>query len=252
MAKMRFPSLWCSWIRGVLSSARSSVLVNGAPHSSSNVEKEGGAVNGIQIPNGGPMISHLLYADDAIILGLKINLSKSNLYGIRVDLAEVKDKARAVGCNAENLPFKYLGLMVGANMNHINNWKPVYDIFEARLSFWKANLLSIGGRITLVKSILECLPNYYFSLYKAPTKVLKDLEALIKRFLWGGGSGEAKKMHWVAWDRVSISKEEGGLGLSKLKHINIALLSKWGWQFKTERNNLWKKVVEGLHSRKSK
>ncbi|KAJ0876698.1 putative reverse transcriptase zinc-binding domain-containing protein [Helianthus annuus] len=54
-------------------------------------------------------------------------------------------------------------------------------------------------------------------------------------------------MHWVNWDRVALPKAKGGLGLSKLLLINISLLSKWGWRFKTESNALWKRVVEAFH-----
>lgn len=35
-------------------------------------------------------------------------------------------------------------------MNHIKRWKYVKDIFDARLSSWKANSLSYGGRISLI------------------------------------------------------------------------------------------------------
>ncbi|KAJ0560183.1 hypothetical protein HanRHA438_Chr06g0263371 [Helianthus annuus] len=152
-----------------------------------------------------------------------------------------------VGCLAGETPFKYLALMVGANMNLINNWKPMFDVFETRLSSWKANTLSMGGRIVLVKSVLESLPNYYFSLYRAPSKVIKDLEKLIRRFLWGGNS-ENCKMHWVLRDRVTIPKEDGGIGICKLKRINTTLLTKWVWRFKSENDQLWRKVVEAIHT----
>ncbi|KAJ0927058.1 hypothetical protein HanRHA438_Chr04g0178391 [Helianthus annuus] len=39
----------------------------------------------------------------------------------------------------------------------------------------------------------------------------------------------------------------GGLGLHSLKDNN-ALLSKWGWRFKTKRDNLWVGVINALHS----
>ncbi|XP_021974560.1 uncharacterized mitochondrial protein AtMg01250-like [Helianthus annuus] len=167
MREMGFPDLWCRWILGVSGSARSSILVNGAPTFEFQCGKgirqgdplspflflivmeafscllvkavTGGMLQGIQMPNGGLLISHLLYADDAIILGersdanilnvvrilrvfymcsgLKINLCKSKLYGLGMDMDEVKNKAMVVGCKAESTPFKYLGLMVGANMN---------------------------------------------------------------------------------------------------------------------------------------
>ncbi|PWA39897.1 RNA-directed DNA polymerase, eukaryota [Artemisia annua] len=134
----------------------------------------------------------------------------------------------------------------GANMNRISNWKPVFDVFESRLTKWKADCLSIGGRVTLIKYVLESLPVYFFSLYKAPCKVIKDLESFISRFLWGG-SKEVHKIHWVAWDRVCYPKKCGGLGLCKLKFINTVLLAKWGWRFKKERGSLWCEVVEACH-----
>ncbi|PWA71177.1 RNA-directed DNA polymerase, eukaryota [Artemisia annua] len=195
------------------------------------VAREVGLFNGIALPRGGPSISHLFYADDAIILGewdhdgiinvvrvlrcfhicsgLKINISKSNMFGIGVNLAEVEEEAISLGCKASTVPFKYLGLVVGANMNRVCNWKPVYDVFEARLSKWKASCLSIGGRMVLINSMLESLPCYYFSIYRAPCKVINVL---------------------------------------KLNVSNTALLSKWGWRFKAEKNSLWSKVIKALHN----
>ncbi|MFS7918324.1 hypothetical protein Hanom_Chr03g00199661 [Helianthus anomalus] len=70
-------------------------------------------------------------------------------------------------------------MLVGANMNHINNWLPVNEVFQSRLAVWKSRFLSIGGRVTLIKSILESLPLYYFSIYKAPKKVIVDLENIM-------------------------------------------------------------------------
>ncbi|KAJ0909222.1 putative RNA-directed DNA polymerase [Helianthus annuus] len=282
---------------GVLKSANSSVLVNGLPTFTFRCEKgmrqgdplspflflvvmealssmisdaKGAEViKGIPILNNGSVMSHLLYADDAIVMGewsraelfnivrilrvfylcsgLKINLEKSNLYGIGVGLEETRELANVMGCKPDCLPFKYLGLKVGANMNRISNWQPVLEIFRARLSKWKSHLLSIGGRVVLIKSVLESLPTYYFSLYKAPKKIISDLESMIKRFLWGG-SMEERKMHWVAWDSVSHHIKDGGLGLNKLELVNTSLLTKWGWRFKSEGNNLWKKVIGALHS----
>ncbi|KAJ0667015.1 putative RNA-directed DNA polymerase [Helianthus annuus] len=299
-SNMGFGERWCKWIWGVLSSARASVLVNGAPtfefkwekgmrqgdplspflfvavmEGLSNIldrAKEVGVFSGVALPEDGPSISHLFFADDALIVGewdsegalnvvrllrsfhacsgLKINLGKSNLYGIGVDNGEVGVVADAVGCKQDSLPFKYLGLKVGANMNRVNNWKTVYDIFESRLALWKSALLSMGGRTTLIRSVLQSLPCYYFSLYRAPVKVIKDLEGMIRKFLWGGSSA-GNKTHWVSWDLVASPKDKGGLGLNKLSNINKAMLFKWAWRYKTEKGRLWVKVVDSFHSKGS-
>ncbi|XP_022004091.1 uncharacterized protein LOC110901585 [Helianthus annuus] len=148
-----------------------------------------GLLKGVTLPNDGPNVSHLFYADDAIIMGewskenilnvvrilkcfyacsgLHINFVKSNLFGLGLNMGEVDVMAEVVGCRAAALPFKYLGLTIGANMNLISNWRPVFDIFEKRLALWKASFLYIGGRVTLIRSVLESLPTYFF-LYIGP------------------------------------------------------------------------------------
>ncbi|XP_035843169.1 uncharacterized protein LOC110887759 [Helianthus annuus] len=234
LEKMGFPLRWCAWIKGILSSARASVLVNGSPTFDFpcfkgmrqgdplspflflivmealsfliNKAVEKGLFKEISLPNSGPCVSHLFFEDDAIIMGewstenvkvvirilrcfyicsgLRMNIRKSNIYGIGVDRSEVESVAESIGCKPDGFPFKYLGITVGANMNRICNWRPVFDVFESRLSLWKASGLSIAGRVTLIKSVLESLPNYYFSLFKAPVRVVKDLEKLMRRLCW--------------------------------------------------------------------
>ena len=72
-------------------------------------------------------------------------------------------------------------------MNRVSNWSFLVDIFKKRLSRWKGSSLSIGGRVTLIKSVLENLPTYYLTLFKAPKKVIEKIEGIMKWFLWVGG-----------------------------------------------------------------
>nr|XP_043616234.1 uncharacterized protein LOC122588171 [Erigeron canadensis] len=299
MGWMGFPKRWSHWVFGILSSARSSILVNGSPTFEFQCHKgmrqgdplapflfilvmealsvmfkravEAGLVKGVEVGKDNLHISHLLYADDCVILGewnrdnlknvarvlrifnmcsgLKIHLGKSNMYGIGVTGDEVANMAKVVNCAAGTLPFKHLGVWIGANMNRIVNWNFIIDIFDARLSRWRATSLSMAGRIILIKSVLESLPTYSFSLYKAPQKVIECLEVRIRRFLWGSSS-DGQKIHWVAWDRVASPVDMGGLGLSKLRDTNVALLSKWLWRFKNEPNSLWRRVIDSIHDTK--
>ncbi|GKD80551.1 RNA-directed DNA polymerase, eukaryota, reverse transcriptase zinc-binding domain protein [Tanacetum coccineum] len=80
-----------------------------------------------------------------------------NIYGIGVNEDEVYNMASNAGCIAGNIPFNYLGLPIGSNMKSIASWKMLIDHFRSRLSTWKASLLSIEGRLTLIKSVLRSL-----------------------------------------------------------------------------------------------
>lgn len=51
-------------------------------------------------------------------------------------------------------------------MNRVVNWKMVIQKFEKRLANWKVNLLFVGGRLTLIKSIINTLGIYYMSMFK--------------------------------------------------------------------------------------
>ncbi|XP_071741928.1 uncharacterized protein [Rutidosis leptorrhynchoides] len=213
-------------------------------------------------------ISHLQYADDTIFFGewseenlrnlmmllkcfeltsgLKVNYNKSNLFGLGLDKSLVENMARLYNCKMGKFPFIYLGLPVGGRMNKMESWNPVIDKFSKRLSDWKARSMSFGGRLTLIKSVLNSLPLYYFSLFRAPPCVLKKLECVRRSFFWGG-SGNKHKISWVKWDDTLLPFEKGGLNLGSLKSKNLALIGKWWWRFRTETNSLWVKVISGIY-----
>ena len=50
-------------------------------------------------------------------------------------------------------------------------------------------------------------------------------------------------MHWVGWQKLTRSKEEGGLGPQSSRGRNVALLTKLNWRFHTEKETLWAQVL---------
>ncbi|GJR44321.1 hypothetical protein Tco_1312424 [Tanacetum coccineum] len=166
-------------------------------------------------------ISHLFYADDAVFIGewsrgnlsrvmhalhcfslasgLKINVHKSHLLGVGIPNDTVAIVASDLGCSTMTTPFKYLGVMVGENMAKVSAWDDVVRKIKSRLSKWKIKTLSIGGRLTLLKSVLGATPIYWMSLFKVPNSVLASMEALRREFFYGAQSNE-KKITW--WSRL--------------------------------------------------
>ncbi|XP_022031125.1 uncharacterized protein LOC110932072 [Helianthus annuus] len=104
---MHFPGKWRRWVMGLVESAKSSVLVNGAPTFEFKYSKgirQGdlmlpflfligmdafsvmmkkaiaeGIFKGFVAPNGGPSVSCLLFANDSLILGEWSDSSATNL-----------------------------------------------------------------------------------------------------------------------------------------------------------------------------
>ncbi|KAJ0837236.1 putative RNA-directed DNA polymerase [Helianthus annuus] len=228
-----------------------------------------GLFQGCQLPNDGPYISHLSYAEDvlfigmwseqnvialnrllrwiSLVAGLKVNRSKCSLFGIGVNETEVNQFASIVQCQVGTLPFTHLGIPIDVNMKRAKYWKPVLDKFQSRLSKWKARFLSFAGRMTLVKAVLGSLPSYFLALFAAPKCVISKLEKIRRSFLWGK-TDSGHKLRWVRWQLLQKSKKAGGMGVGSIQGYNFAMLAKWWWRFKSDPNQLWAKVVSAIHS----
>nr|GEX43785.1 RNA-directed DNA polymerase, eukaryota [Tanacetum cinerariifolium] len=135
---------------------------------------EASIFKGIRL-NSSLSLSHLFYADDALIIG---EWSIDNLRG--------------------------------GNMSRCKASSDIVSKLRSRLSKWKTKTLSIGGRLTLLKSVLGASPLYCMSIFKAPKGVLKEMESIRNKFFIGADNLD-KKITWVAWDKVLASKKNGGL-----------------------------------------
>ncbi|GJV15173.1 RNA-directed DNA polymerase, eukaryota, reverse transcriptase zinc-binding domain protein [Tanacetum coccineum] len=171
--------------------------------------------------------------------------SKSNK-GCKPNGLVVLEAATLIGCSVLHTPFKYLGIMVGENMSSIRAWDETVNKLKMSLSSWKLKTLSIGGRLTLLKSVLGSTPIYNMSLFKVPKAVLKSMESIRRNFFNGIRDGE-KKIAWVSWSKVLASKSNGGLGVSSFYALNRGLLFKWIWRFLSRDQSLWAQVIHALH-----
>nr|GFC46929.1 RNA-directed DNA polymerase, eukaryota, reverse transcriptase zinc-binding domain protein [Tanacetum cinerariifolium] len=61
-------------------------------------------------------------------------------------------------------------------------------------------MLSIGGRLTLVKSVLGSMPIFHMSMFKVPAGILRILESIRCHFFHGYDMS-SKKAFWVHWNK---------------------------------------------------
>nr|KYP48620.1 Putative ribonuclease H protein At1g65750 family [Cajanus cajan] len=178
-------------------------------------------------------VSHLQYADDTILVG---DATLSNGWANKAIL-QLFELVAGLKVNF------FKSQLLGVNVDQV--WLQSLAQFK-KLSKWKSKLLSFGGRLVLLKSVLHSISIHFLSFFKAPKGIISHLESLFSNFLWGGDD-EHRKLVWVSWVDVCREKQYGGLGLRDLRAFNFVLLGKWRWRLLVERDRLWNKVLTSLY-----
>jgi predicted secreted Zn-dependent protease len=226
--------------------------------------KELGYVDGL-IPNlveGG--LSILQYADDTILFleddldkaknlkmvlgafeklsGLKINFHKSELFCFGETKERTTDYVNLFECKEGALPFRYLGIPMSYRKLANKEWRMVEERFQKKLSSWKGKLLSYGGRLVLINSVLSSLPVFMMSFFRIPKGVREKLDYYRSRFFWQ--CDEHKRKYRLArWGILHKPKCIGGLGIIDLELQNKCLLSKWIFKFLNE-EGMWQQILK--------
>ena len=121
-----------------------------------------------------------------------------------------------IGKNLE-IPIKHRGSSMDVNF--------ILDRVKQKLAGWKANPLSLAGRIVLSQASSLTILSYVMQCALLPNKILEGIDQVNWNFLWGS-SETVRKIHWVGWNKVIKPKKVGGLGLQSAKGRNIVLLTK--------------------------
>lgn len=115
--------------------------------------------------------------------------------GLNLTMEELDQYALILGYEKENWPLKYLGLPLERSPKSLDFWKPVLETMTKRLSSWKKNYISLGSKITLIRTTLSDLPTYYLSIFKALVRLIKFIKKLQRDFLWE--PSDSRKDHLI-------------------------------------------------------
>ncbi|XP_058208182.1 uncharacterized mitochondrial protein AtMg00310-like [Rhododendron vialii] len=79
-----------------------------------------------------------------------------------------------------------------------------------------------------------------------PKKLCDKLDSLVRNFWWKGNP-EEKDNCWIAWESLTCSKEEGGMGFRNFRAFNEAILAKQGWRLIMNPQSYWAKLLKGIY-----
>nr|KAJ0187106.1 hypothetical protein LSAT_V11C900454800 [Lactuca sativa] len=210
-------------------------------------------------------ITHLCFADDLMVFchgdscsikiikkaldefanaaGLVPNLAKSHIFFGNVKGPFKRKILRILPFVEGKLPMKYLGIPLVSTKLFIRDCKGLVDKVKRKVNDWKNKSLSYAGRLQLISAVLSSLPVYWASAVLLPKGTTKEIEKIMRNFLWNSGQN-GKGVAKVSWNEICKPKVYGGLGLKNLRDWNIALLSSRIWNIISGQNSLWVKWVK--------
>ena len=154
--------------------------------------------------------------------------------------------ARTFRCQLGTFPFTYLGLPLGTTKPRVDDYMPLMDKTEKRLTL-VSSFLTQAGRLQLINSVLSSLPIYAMCNLKIPIVVLEFIDRARRHCLWTWSELNAKKKSLVAWTKVTKPKNKGGLGVVELRSQNEALLIKHLDKFYNKRDIPWVNMIWQAH-----
>ncbi|XP_055802719.1 uncharacterized protein LOC129871761 [Solanum dulcamara] len=228
--------------------------------------------HGFLMAKKGPQINHLSFADDIIIFssgrshtlklimetlhtyehasGQLINRDKSNfMVPSNAFNSTVRRIKKVTGFKQKNSPITYLGCPLYIGRQRIIYYSELIAKVVARIAGWQAKLISYGGRVTLIKHVIQALPIHLLSASSPPATTIKQIQSITANFFWGW-KNERRKYHWSSWKNLSYPYEEGGIGVRLISDVAKSFQYKQWWIFRTK-NSLWSEFLKAKYCQRS-
>ncbi len=108
-------------------------------------------------------------------------------------------------------------------------------------------MLSRGGRLVLLNSVLSGIPSFFCSAFRLPKWVSSAIDKIRRGFFWKGRLLTNGFHCLVNWDTACRPKGLGGLGIRQLQPMNSALLMKGLWIFYSSPGLPWVQLLRSKH-----
>jgi len=143
---------------------------------------------------------------------------------------------------------KYLGCAVLQKGPNSTTFSDIISKTRNKLAGWQANTLSKAGHVVLIQSTLEALPAHTMQCFKLPVTTATQLDCINREFFWKRNNVN-KGLPLVAWEKVCMPKDMGGLGLRRAHDVNLAFQSKLAWKILRDNSSMWASIMRAKYIR---
>lgn len=120
------------------------------------------------------------------ISGQMVNYNKSSVtFSHNTDEETGREVCTELGVLLSESPGKYLGLPMTMGRNKVANFGFLHDRVEQKLQVWGNQTLSNSGKVTLLKTAAQSIPNFWMNLFLIPGEVCGKIERRMNAFWWG-------------------------------------------------------------------
>lgn len=106
-----------------------------------------------------------------------------------------------------------------------DDFAPIIDKVNTRLTSWKHKFLNRTGRLCLAKSVLSSLLVYAMHVVWLLEYVFEYVDKCIRSCIWAKG-GQSRGWNLVRLREIVRAKSKGGLGIRSTRNNNVVVLGK--------------------------
>lgn len=129
------------------------------------------------------------------VSGLKTNMAKCSVTPIFDGKDSLQDIVAILGCQLQPFPIKYLGLPLSVKKIPKSQVQAIIEAVTRKLPPCHGSLMARSGHLVWIKSVLKAVP-------KLPSWVIKEIDAICRKFFWVGSDASVHGKCMVAWPAV--------------------------------------------------
>jgi hypothetical protein len=166
-----------------------------------------GKIAGVKVCQAAPSVSHLLFADDFLILiranggdaqhlqdildlyercsGQMINKAKSAvLFSKNTKATQKRKMCDKLQVTKETMNERYLGLPVHVGRSIGGTFSYLKDRIWKRIQGWKEKFLSWAGKEVLIKAVAQAIPTFAMGCFDLTKSLCDQISKMVCRFWW--------------------------------------------------------------------